>query len=232
MKKNFFSSIIILLSCITISLFTGCSGKKEPETLADTYLTQEVKELYDAKALLDKANSLFDDKDYTGAIEEYKRFLELHPLHRAAPYAQFRIGLAYFNQIRTIDRDIEPVENAYSSFELLLRNYPGSKYEDEAREKIKICREKLAEREFYVGRFYLKIGKHPAAIERFSNILSKYNDTGVAQKTMYYLAVAYADSGNTDKAIATLKYFLERYPTKTKYKKAATNLLTELRQLD
>lgn len=176
---------------------------------------------------MNKADGLFKDKDYIGATREYQRFLEFHPLHRSAFYAQYRIGLSYFKQIRSIDRDIEPVQKALISFETVLKDYPGNEYADDSAAKIKICRQKLAEREFYIGNFYLKKGEYPAAIERFKNILTEYADTEIVQKAIYHLGIAYNSSGESDKAVEALQNLIDRYPD-TSYKKDATQILARL----
>ncbi len=223
-------SIKILFLYIVLSyplLVTGCAGTAKPDTLSSDSLTEGLKELYDAQALLNKADKLFKDKDYISAAQEYRRFLELHPIHKSASYVQYRIGLAYFNQIRSIDRDIEPVQKALSAFEVVLKDYPGNEYTDDSREKIKICRGKLAEREFYIGNFYLKKEDYPAAIERFNNILKEFADTDVVPKAFYHLGIAYSSSGESTRAVEVLQDLLSKYP-ETTYKRGATQLLANL----
>lgn len=208
-------------------LFAGCGGIAKTDTLSADSLSDGIKELYDADALLKKADKLFKDKEYISAIQEYRRFLDLHPIHKSASYAQYKIGLSHFKQIRAIDRDIEPVQKALSAFETVLKDYPGNEYAEDAREKVKICRGKLAEREFYIGNFYLKRDDYPAAIERFNNILNDYADTEVLEKAIYHLAIAYSSSGKMERAVKTLENLLSNYP-ETRYKKGATQLLAKL----
>jgi len=210
-----------------ILLLAGCAGTTRTDTLSSDSLSDGIKELYDADVLLSKADKLFKDKEYSSAIQEYQRFLELHPIHKSASYAQYRIGLAYFKQISTVDRDIEPVQKALSAFETLLKDYPGNEYAEDAREKVKVCRRKLAEREFYIGKFYLRQGAYLAAIARFDNILNNYADTDVIEKTFYNLAIAYSASGKMDRAVETLESLLSNYP-ETRYKKGASQLLAKL----
>lgn len=223
-------SIKIILCSILISfplLFIGCAGKTKKDTLSNNNLSEGLKELYDAQALLDKADKFFKEKDYVGATQEYRRFLELHPLHKSASYAQYRIGLSHFKQIRSIDRDIEPVQKALSAFETILKDYPENEYADDVREKIKVCRTKLAEREFYIGNFYLKKEVYPAAIQRFNNILTDYADTEVVQKAFYHLGIAYSYSGESGKAAEVLQNLLSQYPDTT-YKSGASQILAKL----
>ena len=129
MRRNVFavSSAVIFLSATL--LFSGCAGSNKTDTLSKTdSLTDSLKELYDADTLLKKADKLFKEKDYTGAVQEYKRFLELHPIHKSAPYSQYRIGLSNFKQIKSIDRNIEPVQKALAAFDTVVKVYPGSEH--------------------------------------------------------------------------------------------------------
>lgn len=224
LKKFSFTSSLIILVAATL-LFTGCAGKTKTETLSSD--TNSLKELFDAQVLLDKADKLFKDSDYPGAIQEYRRFLEFHPVHKSASYVQYMIGLSYFKRLRSIDRDIEPIQKALGAFEIVQRDYPLSEYTEDAKRKISICREKLAEREFYVGNFYLKQEAYPAAIERFNTILNEYADTQISEKASYYLGIAYSSVGKSDRAVDILKNLLERHP-ETSYKKDAAELLAKL----
>ncbi len=228
MKSKTFavSSAVVLLSAAL--LFNGCAGSNKTDTLSQTDgLTDSLRELYDADTLIKKADKLFKEKDYSGAIQEYKRFLELHPIHKSAPYSQYRIGLSYFKQIKSIDRDIEPVQKAMTAFDTVIKVYPNSDYIGDSTEKMKICRDRLAEREFYIGNFYLHKEDYQAAIVRFNNVLSDYNGSSVAEKTLYHLGVAYSSSSKADKAKEILQNLLTVYP-ESKYKEDASQLLAKL----
>ena len=222
--------IIVMLLTVFLAgpiFFNSCAGKTDSETLTGDNLTSELKELYDAEALLKKADKLFKEKDFAGAIQEYRRFLELHPLHKSAAHSQYRIGLSYFKQIRSIDRDIEPVQKALSAFETVLRDYSMSEFVKDAGDKIKVCREKLAEREFYVGNFYLKKEDYLAAVERFRIILTEYPDSAVSEKAFYHLGIAYNSNGKIEMAVEVLQGLLTRYPD-SRYKEDASELLARL----
>jgi outer membrane protein assembly factor BamD len=182
---------------------------------------------FNAKALIQKADGLFKDKKFIEAGQEYRSFLDLHPAHESAPYAQYRIGLCYHKQVDAIDRDMDPVYKALDAFQTLLSLYPESPYGADAREKITVLQNQLAEREFYVGKFYL--GKHvfPAAIERFKNILQNYPNSPVVDQTLYHLALAYEASGDSSQAVESLKALLDRYPN-TRFKVGASEVLSRL----
>lgn len=231
---------LAVLFGILLILISGCTVfKKRADNEIDPGILAELKEdlsraptdelakSYDPLSLLQKAESFYEQKNYIEAAAEYEYFLNLHPLHRWAPYAQYKLGLSYFHQIQTVDRDIEPVLKALAAFQKLLDLYSGSLFEEAARKKISFCREHLAQHEFYIGHFYFKQEAYPAAISRFERIVQEYPDTQVMEQAMYYLALSYQGSGELDKAKEGLKELLERYPN-SQYQQEAARLLSRL----
>ena len=45
------------------------------------------------------ADTYFAQDQMPNAIEAYRRFIQLHPTHPDVPYAHYRIGLAYYEQL-------------------------------------------------------------------------------------------------------------------------------------
>jgi outer membrane protein assembly factor BamD len=215
---------LFLLASAGVTL-TGCAGPsasvKDEDPDGSGYA-------FSAKAILKKADGLFEDKKYLEAGQEYRGFLDLHPAHESAAYVQYRVGLCYFKQIHTADRDMDPSLKAMEAFQTLLTLYPQSPYVEDAGQKIKTVRNGLAEREFYVGQFYLKKKAYPAAIERFKKVLQDYTDSGVKEKTLYYLGLAYEASGQSVQAEESLHDLLVQFPD-TSYKVNAGTVLSRLK---
>ena len=144
----------------------GCAGTGEKSELlsllgVDEKITdtsdEGVEKVYDALTLLKRGEADYVKGDYLVASDEYQRFLELHPFHRMAPFAQYRLALSYYNQMGTDDRDPGPLERGLASFQKVVALYPQSLYVDEARAKIQELTHRQAQREFYVGHFYTRM---------------------------------------------------------------------------
>lgn len=118
----------------------------------------------------------FHRKEYPEAIAAYEEFASLHPKNEAVPYVLYQIGACYYEQLMTRDRDQTATREAISSFQRLVKSYPSSAQTNKAKERIKICRELLAENELYVARFYYKSEHYKAALGRFETVLIDYND--------------------------------------------------------
>lgn len=182
---------------------------------------------YDPKVILKRAEALYQEGEYIEAVGEYQHFLDLHPLHEWADYAQLKLGLSYFRQFATIDRDPGPVQKALESFQKLLTTYPNTKYADEARKSIASCNERLARYQFYVGRFYFKQEAYPAAIHRFEQVLSAYPADPIAADSLYYLALSYEQQGKAELAVSRLQNLVEKFPDSS-YQSKARQMLSRL----
>ncbi|HUK57492.1 MAG TPA: outer membrane protein assembly factor BamD [Nitrospiria bacterium] len=187
----------------------------------------DVKRNYDPKVILKRSEALYQAGEYIEAAGEYQHFLDLHPLHQWADYAQLKLGMSYFQQFTTIDRDPEPAQKALESFQKLLSTYPNTKYADEARKRISICQERLARYQFYVGHFYYKQEAYPAAIRRFEQILITYPNDPIVMDTLYYLALSYGGEGKPEQAVARLQDLIVKYPA-SPYRTKARQLLDQL----
>lgn len=184
------------------------SGRDEQIFIGDT-----VEKNYDPNVIMKRAESFFDKEDYAEAIIEYQHFLDLHRVHTLASYAQFKLAQSHFKQVKTVDRDIEPVYKALDAYQKLKRDYPGSQYEAEAGDQIQACHRIIAQSYLFVGQFYYRRDAYLAAAHRFEAILKQYPDMDVAGDALYYLALTYKEIGAEDWAREKLMAFTERYPT-------------------
>ena len=125
------------------------------------------------------ADAYYNIKEYEEAVAAYEEFEKLHPRNEAVPYAMYQIGLCYFEQIDTVDRDQTSAKKALDTFNRLKKQFQVDSYTIKAQEHIKKCLKSLAGHEFYVGIFYLKSKHYKAALNRFKSVLSNYPDVGV-----------------------------------------------------
>src|SRR2546425_866392 len=146
---------VSLAATVLVGLLVGCSSaSKAPQskeaaaraTDADEQIlkTDPLERNYDPHVIMKRAEAFFEKEDYAEAAVEYQHFLDLHKAHMLAPYAQYRLGLSHSKQVTTLDRDPEHVRQTIDAMENLLKEYPGSAYELDARAKIKDGREHLA----------------------------------------------------------------------------------------
>lgn len=233
-------SLTALMILAALLCGTGCATRDEGlgseirKTLGVNKNTLEKTENlpeknYDPEVILKRAEAYFKQDDYIEAAGEYQHFLELHPLHEWADYALYRLGMSYFLQFRTADRDTEPVRKALETFQKLLAVRPEGEYAQEARRRVGASRSILAENQLYVARYYYKKGAYPAAIERLKSLLDQYADLPSAEDGLYYLGLAYYRNGNSGEALSRLEAWQTQYP-ESEHRAAVKRLVDRIRR--
>jgi len=130
-------------------------------------------------AELKLADANFLGKKYQLAYSQYDQFRGLHPTHKKVPYVIYQMGMCHFKQMISKDRDQDHTRAALKEFVVLFRMYPGSEQITAAREKMEKCWKRLAEHEYYVGKFYYKQENYHAALRRFKRIRNLYSGLGL-----------------------------------------------------
>ncbi len=208
--------------CVTaLCVTTACSSTpKKQETAKKSlrgtdeqiFLGDTIKKNYDPNVIMKRGEAYFDKEEYAEAIVEYTHFLELHRTHILASYAVFRIGESQMKLTRGIQRDPSPIQKALEAFERLRKDFPGSRYDSPALQKIQECHDFMAQTHLFVGEFYYRRGSYLAAAHRFQQIMKLYTDKPVAPDALYYLALSYHELGADDWASEQLILLAEKYP--------------------
>jgi outer membrane protein assembly factor BamD len=201
-----------LLACSSAPKQTQAQGKPLGGTDEQIFVGDSIEKNYDPNVIMKRAEAFFEKEEYPEAIVEYQHFMDLHRVHVLAPYAQFKLGESHFKMIKTVDRDPDPVNKAQLAYEKLLKDYPGSKWEASALDRIKGCNDYMAQAKMFVGKFYYRREAFLAAAHRFESVVTLYPDLAIAGDALYFLALTYQDLGAQDWAQEKLALLLERYP--------------------
>jgi len=190
-------------------------------------MERDVEKEYSPIAQIRIGDSYYDEGRYNEAIDEYKRFLNLYPQNKYAGYVQYQIGMSHFRQIEGIDRGHEHLENAIKEFEVFLKLYPRHQFVEEAKERLKRCKDMATEYEFYIGNFYFKKGSYTAAVSRFEDLIKRYPKSPWEADALYHLGLSYIELGNIEKAKDCLTRLTKQYPH-YRYRKDAERTLSKL----
>jgi len=139
-------------------------------------------------AELKAADSQYYLKEYPEALLLYEEYEERHPTNEAIPYIIFQIGMCYYRQIDTIDRDTTGAAKAVQAFTRLLRTFPDTPYTVEARARVQAAQNFLANHEFYVATFYLRTKSYKEAEARLDELVALYPETEIAPKAEQLVA--------------------------------------------
>jgi outer membrane protein assembly factor BamD len=185
---------------------------------------RDLSKKYAPLAQLRIADSYVKEEEFDRAVAEYRRFLEIYPDHRHAPYAQYQVAMVFFNQIESPERGYSGAARALSEFERLKKEYPRNPYKDVIELRIKKCLDVMANYEFLVGKFYQKKGSFDAAIRRYEYLIEKFPDYDSIDQVLFNLGLSYKNAKQPDKATEYLGSLVEKYPDSPLVKKAKKEL--------
>jgi outer membrane protein assembly factor BamD len=122
------------------------------------------------------------------AIAEFQEFLAFYPTHPRADYAQYKLGMAHFRQMRSAQRDQTETREAIRDFETFVARYPNSTLMPEVKTKLREAHDRLSTSEFEVGKFYWRIRWYPGAIDRLQTLLKNDPEFTFRDRAYFYLA--------------------------------------------
>ena len=105
------------------------------------------------------------------AINEFREFLTYYPTNRRADYAQFKLGMSHFKQMRAPQRDQTETQEAVKELQTFVDRYPNSELTTEGKSKLREAKDRLDESNYLVGYFYFKQRWYVGAIDRFKSVL-------------------------------------------------------------
>ena len=146
---------------------------------------------YAPKSALMAAYSYYSQNYYGDAIAELIRFLRVYPNHKDIAYAEYLLGLCYYEQIVDEKKDLQSIVNAKKTFRNLISKYPDSEFATDAIFKIDLINEVLAGKEMFIGRYYFDKKKWIPAINRFRNVVDNYETTIYVEEAIHRLVEIY-----------------------------------------
>ena len=152
------------------------------------------------KSTLMAAYAYYSQDYYFDTIEEIKTFLRKYPAHKDNDYANFLMGMAYYEQIVDEKKDLNSIVMAKIQFEKVVKNYPNTDYALDAQFKLDLIADILASKEVYLGRYYFQKKKWIPAINRFKTVIKDYDTTIYVEESLHRLVEIYYTIGLTEEA--------------------------------
>lgn len=175
---------------------------------------------YAALSSLRIADTYFAQEQHPSAIEAYRRFIQLHPTHPDVPYAYYKVGISYYQQLPgdwwilppAYEKDLASTDEALTALKRFLDLYPNSQFAEEIAEKLAIVRQRLADHEFYVATYYLQRDQPRAAAMRLEFLLKTYPGAGFDQDGLFLLGKSYLLLKDVPKAVNIWQRLIDEYP--------------------
>jgi len=159
---------------------------------------------------LELAYCYFKDGRTEQAIDAADTFLRENPTHARVDYAHYIKGLAYFEQgqgflERLFRKNISarpPKDGqlAFATFSRLVERYPASPYAADAQQRMIYLKNRLANYENAVARFYLDQDAYVAALNRAKTAIETYHGADSGAESLRIMIEAYEGLGMTELA--------------------------------
>ncbi len=172
------------------------------------------------RAAIMAAYSYYSQNYYADSIAELDRFLLVYPNHSDIAYAEYLLGLCYYEQIVDEKKDTNSIKKSKEIFVNLVKKYPNTEFAFDAEIKLNLIDEVLAAKEMYVGRYYFEKKKWVAAINRFQFVIDNFDTTVYVEEALHRLVEIYYILGLEKEAIKYANLLGYNYQSSKWYEKS------------
>lgn len=157
----------------------------------------------------------FGKGEYVTSAAEFDRLASDFPSGEYSPEARLKVCQSYAELSPKPQRDQQYTQSAVDHCESLIAFYPRrTELVAQAQEIIAEMRDKLAEKKFRIGEFYLKrLKAYDSAVQYFNDTLNEYPESSVVPKVLFHLWEAYVELGYDDEASEVRERLIREHST-------------------
>jgi len=157
------------------------------------------------QAQLDLMYAYYKNRESESAVDQADQFIRENPTHPRVDYAHYIKGLVYFERNanfleRLFNSDLSerpPIDarRSFQSFATLVQQFPNSQYAPDARQRMIFLRNRLADYEVHVARYYMERGAYVGAINRAKYAVINYDGAPAVREALGLIKRAYLALG-------------------------------------
>ncbi|MGE3511250.1 MAG: outer membrane protein assembly factor BamD [Vicinamibacterales bacterium] len=121
------------------------------------------------------------------AQNEFQEFLSFYPTHQRADYAQYKLAMTHFRQMRAPQRDQSETRETIRELQTFVARYPSSDLMSEVQAKLREAKDRLATADYEVGVFYYRQRWYPGAIDRLGTLIKSDPEYTGRDAAYFYL---------------------------------------------
>ena len=177
------------------------------------------------QARLDLIYVYYRKADKDNAVDAVEQFIRENPSHPRIDYAWYMKGLIYFERTpyaierwMGVDMAKRPPSDALksiSAFQTVVTQFPNSEYSHDALKRLTYLRNRLAEYEVNVARWYVKRGAYIAAARRAEGVIEQYDGAPAEQPALAIMLDCYRRLGYNELANNVQHIYAYNYPPKS-----------------
>jgi outer membrane protein assembly factor BamD len=186
---------------------------------------------YRADAKLGIADTYLGERTaeaYVLGENEYREFLAYYPTHRRAGYAQYKLGMTFFGQMHSADRDQTETRKAIKELAAFVERYPNDSLIEEGKEKLRAARDRLSEYEYKVGYHYYRSKWYPGAVDRFKVLLDQDPQYTRRDAVYFYLGECFVKGGRPAEGLPYYDRLVKEFE-QSDYLEQARKRMTEIK---
>lgn len=171
---------------------------------------------------LDLMYAYYRNREVESAVDAADQFIRENPTHPRVDYALYIKGLVYFERtpnflerffnVDLSERPPSDARKSFASFSQLVQQFPQSEYAHDARARMIYLRNRLADYEVSVGRYYLKRGAYVGALSRAKYVIESYDGAPAVRDALEIMTQAYRELEMPDLAEQSASVYRENFP--------------------
>lgn len=190
----------------------------------ETFVRQNPTDSLAARAQYLKATSYLQMKEYPLAVVELQIMRKDYPSSELVEDAYFQEGVAYFEQVGDIGRDISGVYNARQLFAQYLQLYPMGKHAAGAQEYLTDISDIIVRKKLRSADVYRHLGQLDAVSIVLENVLAAETDTRMTDLVLLELGKNYEKLREWMQAAQAYQRIITEYPESSLRKQAEKRL--------
>ncbi len=167
--------------------------------------------------------SLYTENDEgEAALATANRFIRMHPRNPNVDFAYYMKGVINYHDNFTwafrnlpVDRSMRAssfAQQSFDDFKTFIEKFPNSKYAPDARKRMIVMREQLAQHELHIARYYQKQGAELAAANRAAYIVNQFPRTNAVPDALEIMHKSFAAIGLTQQSTEALAVLRQNFP--------------------
>jgi outer membrane protein assembly factor BamD len=174
-------------------------------------------------------------ESYVLGVNEFREFLSFYPTHKRADYAQYKLAMCHFYQMRDPMRDQTETVDAIKELETFIQRFPNeqrSALYPEAQARLREARDRIGEHELGVGIQYHRTRWYPGAIERLKGLIEKDPQFSKRDAALFYLADSFDKGGRPAEALPYFDRLIKEFERSEYLAKAQARATAIRAQMD
>ena len=171
---------------------------------------------------IDLIYAYYRQHEKDSAVDAADTFIRENPTHPRIDYAYYVKGLVYFERdpnflerwfkVDLSQRPPQDLRKSYDAFSRVVTQYPQSEYAADARQRMTYLRNRLADYEIHVARYYMRRGAYVAAIARARYLMENYDGAPSTRDALEITVEGYRKLGMPDLADDAGKVLAANFP--------------------